>query len=86
MHTTGLLTFSYAYAVVDGDVLVLLPVHARQRAVVACGCVAIQHAMIWNDNPTLLVGLFRYSGPCRCEKFTFVGWGFWTACIIAPQP
>lgn len=85
MCTKGLLTFS-ACAVIDGDVLVLFPVHARQRAVVARGCVAVQHTMIWNGNPAPVVGLFRYPGPCRCEKFTLVGRGVSTLCIIAPQP
>lgn len=82
----GILTFSYSYAVVDGDELFLSPCPACQCAVVACGCVAIQQTVIWNDNPTPVVGLFKYQGPCRCEHFTVIGWRAQTGCIIAVQP
>lgn len=86
MFPKGILTFSYSYAVVDGDVLFLPPGPACQCAVVACGCVAIQQTVTWNDNPTLLVGLFKYQGPRRCEHFTVVGWRAQTGCILAVQP
>lgn len=82
----GILTLSLADAVVDGDVFVLLPVPARQCAVVARGCVAVQHGVIWDNDPTLPVRLRRNLGPFRCEIVTIVGWRVLTVGIIAPQP
>lgn len=82
----GIPTLSLAYAVVDGDVFGFIPVPARQHAAVARGCVAVQHRVIWKNNPTLPVRLCGYLGPFRCEEVTIIGGGVRTVCIMAPQP
>lgn len=81
-----ILTFSCAYAVVYGDLLLFPPVSSRQRAVVVRGFVAVQQRMIWKEKPAHLIGSFSEQRPVWCHKFTDEGWRAWTLCIIAVQP
>lgn len=82
----GILTLSLADAVVDGDVFVLPAAPARQRAVVAGGCVAVQQGVVGENDPTLPVRLRGNPGALRREVVTVVGGRVLTVGIVAPQP
>lgn len=69
----GMLTFSLSDTVVDGDVLLFLPLSSRQRAGVVCGCIAVKLFVFGENVRTILVGRFGQQIPVQREKFTVEG-------------